>query len=154
MGSKIFKNAWVFLCFLMLCVIAGCHHQHKVVVDDAIRDMQIETGLSRDAAIALYDCEMKPSSKDSPRASTLQSCKELGGDWQLSGSGHETCYVPTPDANKSCHDASECAALCLAPAGKTLGEKAVGTCSSFYRPLAGCRALMCSGYVGYELCID
>ncbi len=76
---------------------------------------------------------------------TEAACREAGGRWAAGGMRHRhLCFLPTPDAGKSCTAAGDCTGVCLAE---------TGTCSA-ETPRFGCFAIFASDGARRTICVD
>jgi len=89
-----------------------------------------------------------------PSATSEQQCKKLGGAWRfIQFNRRWICDVPTPDADKACHDDRECATFCAPNQQSDWYKKSEGSCESHYFVM-GCVNGMTNGYPRNGPCID
>lgn len=90
-----------------------------------------------------------------PVAETEVECSSVGGAWESRETAvRQRCSVPTPDAGRACRDHSECAGLCIAPAGVEAGSPTEGVCHNTYNLGFTCLAGVSNGVAETALCVD
>jgi len=89
-----------------------------------------------------------------PTATSKKQCESLSGKWfYFQFNNRWVCDIPTPDANKICHDDRECTTFCAPNQKSEWYKKSEGNCYSRYF-IVSCRNGMTNGFPKVGPCID
>ena len=118
---------------IFLAGLSGC---------ETFRDYRMERSLAKSRAVALV--EIDP-----------EECRQKKGTIRQVGMfGTPSCVTPLPDGGEACHSNSECAGVCFAPDGASIGQAATGICQADTAAMFGCHNYVENGVVVGGLCID
>ncbi len=78
------------------------------------------------------------------KAAQKAACTAKGGTYDRAGMYGYTCYMPMPDAGKSCHKSGDCAGICYADTHQ---------CSAV-SPQFGCYGYLDEKGQKVEICVD
>ncbi|MBA83967.1 hypothetical protein ACSSNL_02770 [Thalassobius sp. S69A] len=95
--------------------------------------------------LALSGCQPRDPQLPRPDPAAQAACAARGGTYGRGGLSPDfLCFVPTPDAGKSCSGALDCTGACLA------GSR---TCSKI-TPKFGCYGVLDGQGQALEICVD
>lgn len=97
------------------------------------------------AALALIGCVPQEPGLPQPDSAAQAACEAHGGTYGHGGLSPDfLCFLPTPDAGKSCSAAADCSGACLAD---------TRTCSKV-TPKFGCYGFLDEQGQVLEICVD